>query len=173
MAVRLTEQQKRWARFYVVDFNATQAARDAGYSRKSAAEAGYCNAHNPLVLIYVQELMDRRNRRLDIDADYVLLRLAAIDNMDFVDILDDEGCVLPVRNWPKVWRTSISSVDFGKLIKAKDDPQKLLQIIEKIKWPDTLRTLELLGKHVNVQAFNEKISTDNTHTITKADDLEW
>lgn len=173
MAVRLTEQQKRWARFYVVDFNATQAAVDAGYSRSSASSRGYENSHNPLVLIYVQELKDKRNKRTDIDADYVLHRLADIDNMDFVDILDAEGCVLPVRDWPKVWRTSISSVDFGKLIKAKDDPDKLLQIIEKIKWPDTLRTLELLGKHVDVQAFNEKTSSDNTHRITKADDSEW
>jgi len=173
MAVRLTEQQKRWARFYVIDFNATQAARDAGYSQKSAAEAGYCNAHNPLVLVYVQERVDKRNTRLDIDADYVWLRLAEIDSMDFGDILDDNGCALPVRDWPKVWRTSISSVDFGKLIRAKDDPEKLLQVIEKIKWPDTLRTLELLGKHIGVQAFNEKSSTDNTHKITKADDVEW
>jgi len=50
MAVRLTEQQKRWARFYVVDFNATQAAVDAGH----------CYVHDPLVLIYVQQLVDQK-----------------------------------------------------------------------------------------------------------------
>jgi len=50
MAVRLTEQQKRWARFYIIDFNATQAARDAGY----------CYVHDPLVLIYVQQLVDQK-----------------------------------------------------------------------------------------------------------------
>lgn len=26
-------------------------------------------------------------------------------------------------------------------------------IIEKIKWPDKLKNLELLGKHINVNAF--------------------
>ncbi len=37
----------------------------------------------------------------------------------------------------------------------KEDGQSILK---KIKWPDKVKNLELLGKHVTVQAFNEKTS---------------
>lgn len=30
-------------------------------------------------------------------------------------------------------------------------------ILKKIKWPDKLKNLELLGRHVDVQAFKDKV----------------
>ena len=35
------------------------------------------------------------------------------------------------------------------------------------------KALDLIGKHVNVQAFNEKSTVDNTHIITKVNDADW
>ena len=35
------------------------------------------------------------------------------------------------------------------------------------------KALDLIGKHVDVQAFNEKSTVDNTHVITKVNDADW
>ncbi len=52
----------------------------------------------------IAELMEERNKRLRVSADYVLLRPVEIDQMDVIDILDDEGGLKPISQWPKVWR---------------------------------------------------------------------
>ena len=33
-------------------------------------------------------------------------------------------------------------------------------IVKKIKWPDKLRNLELLGKHIDIQAFKEQMKVE-------------
>ena len=40
-------------------------------------------------------------------------------------------------------------------------------IMKKIKWPDKTKNLELLGKHISVQAFKEKTET----TVNMADEM--
>ena len=152
----VTEIQKLWAKAYVKhNFNATKAAVECGYAVASASRRGYEMSHNTLVLSEVARLVAGRNKRLKVDADYVLRRIVEIDTLDLLDILDERGCILPIREWPKSWRISISGVDFGKLIRANDDPDKMMQLIDNIKWPDKARNLELLGKHIDVKAWDK------------------
>lgn len=37
-------------------------------------------------------------------------------------------------------------------------------LLKKIKWPDKVKNLELLGKHVSVQAFKEQMEQQVTAT---------
>ena len=98
----------------------------------------------------------------------MLKRLVEIDELDVLDILDNTGCMKAIKDWPKSWRTSISGLDVQEML--GDD---IVSVVKKIKWPDKLRNIELLGKHVDIQAFNEKSTVDNNHTVTKADELDW
>lgn len=45
--------------------------------------------------------MEERNKRLRVSADYVLLRLVEIDQMDVLDILNDDGGLKPIRSGRK------------------------------------------------------------------------
>ena len=160
---KLTDKQELFAREYLKDLNATQAAIRAGYSEKTAKEVGYENLTKPHVLELVAELKAQRVEQTGIDAAYVLRRLVEIDQMDAADILDDEGGLLPISAWPKVWRTSLSGLDLNRLRMAgKNDEEDIETTIQKIKWPDKVKNLELLGKHVDVQAFKENIKTEVT-----------
>ena len=163
----LTDQQKLWAEFYSHHWNATRAAREAKYPEGSCQTEGSRNAHNAALGQYLAYLVKNRNKRLKIDADYVLRRVVEIDQLDIADIMDDDGILLPVKKWPKAWRTSISGLDFGRLVRAQNDPDKLVQLVEKIKWPDKARNLELLGKHVSVKAWDK----ENLHTKSDAQPL--
>ena len=148
---KLTDKQELFAREFIVDLNATQAAIRAGYSEKTAEQQGYQLLQKTLVLKLIAELKTQRNERNKIKADYVLNRLVEIDQMDVLDILMSNGELKPIKDWPKTWRTTLSGMDVTEL--AGDQAG----LLKKIKWPDKVKNLELLGRHVDVSAFKENI----------------
>jgi phage terminase small subunit len=68
----LTPKQAFFVKEYLIDLNATQAAIRAGYSPKTANEQASRLLANVNVASVVQEEMDKRAKRTEIDADYVL-----------------------------------------------------------------------------------------------------
>lgn len=69
---KLTDKQAAFCREYLIDLNATQAAIRAGYSAKTAEVIGYQQLQKTSVHAEIQRLMDKRAKRTDITADYVL-----------------------------------------------------------------------------------------------------
>ncbi|EAA8256864.1 terminase small subunit [Salmonella enterica] len=153
---KLTDKQELFAREYLKDLNATQAAIRAGYSEKTANEQASRLLANVNVQSFVAELKATRIEQTGIDAAYVLRRLVEIDQMDVLDILLSNGELKPIKDWPKTWRTTLSGIDVTET--AGDTPG----LLKKIKWPDKVKNLELLGKHVTVQAFKEQTATEIT-----------
>lgn len=148
----LTDKQECFCLEYIKDLNATQAAIRAGYSEESARSIGYENLTKPDIQNRLTELIDARNKRLEVDADYVLDRLVEIDQMDIADILNDDGTIKSIKSWPQSWRRTLSGIDITELTSEGDQQA----ILKKIKWPDKIRNLELIGKHVDVSAFIER-----------------
>ena len=84
---RLTDRQRRFVEEYLVDCNATAAAVRAGYSEKSARDAGPRLRGLPHVRQAIEAAMAERSQRLGITQDRVvveLARLAFADMRDFV-----------------------------------------------------------------------------------------
>ncbi|HED1796096.1 MAG: terminase small subunit [Citrobacter freundii] len=154
---KLTDKQELFAHEFIKDLNATQAVIRAGFSEKSARNQAYRLMTNDDILNRIAELKADRNEQVGVDAAYVLRRLTEIDQMDVLDILLANGELKPIKDWPKVWRTTLSGMDVVEM--ASSDSAALLK---KIKWPDKVKNLELLGKHVNVQAFKEQTATEIT-----------
>lgn len=144
--------------------NQRQAAINAGYSVKTATQKAAGLMNLPKVVSRIEELMEARNKRLRVSADYVLLRLVEIDQMDVLDILNDDGGLNPISTWPKIWRTTLSGLDISTTI-TNFDETTLENMLKKIKWPDKVKNLELIGKHVDVMAFKERIEVSGTVTI--------
>lgn len=154
---KLTDKQELFAREFIKDLNATQAVIRAGFSEKSARNQAYRLMTNDDILNRIAELKADRNEQVGVDAAYVLRRLTEIDQMDVLDILLANGELKPIKDWPKVWRTTLSGMDVVEMASADS-----AALLKKIKWPDKVKNLELLGKHVTVQAFKEQTSTEIT-----------
>ncbi|EAO5935009.1 TPA_asm: terminase small subunit [Salmonella enterica subsp. houtenae serovar 48:g,z51:-] len=154
---KLTDKQELFAREFIKDLNATQAAIRAGYSEKSSRNQGARMMANDDILNRIAELKSDRNEQVGVDAAYVLRRLTEIDQMDVLDILLANGELKPIKDWPKVWRTTLSGMDVVEMASAES-----AALLKKIKWPDKVKNLELLGKHVTVQAFKEQTATEIT-----------
>ena len=161
----LTAVQEAYAQEYTkCPENQTQAAINAGFSPNTAAVKASVMMRDERIQKRIAELMEERNKRLRVSADYVLLRLVEIDQMDVLDILHDDGTLKPIREWPKIWRTTLSGFDLSSTIMNMDETS-IETILKKIKWPDKVKNLELIGKHVDVNAFKERLEVSGTVTI--------
>jgi len=172
MARKPTAKQQRFVEEYLVDLNGTQAAIRAGYSDKRASETAYQLLQKAPVRDAIAAAKAERSEETKIDAAYVLHRLVEIDQMDVADILRDDGSVKAVRNWPTAWRTYVSGMDLSELWEGSGGERQMIGLLKKIKWPDKVKNLELLGKHVDVQAFKEQKELSGGLAISHEDALE-
>ena len=173
----LTAMQEAYCQSYIkTPENQSQAAIDAGFSPNTAAVKASVMMRDERIQKRIAELMEERNKRNRVSADYVLMRLVEIDQMDVLDILNDDGGMKPIAEWPKVWRTSLSAMDIATIKTTQASLQKengeadlsvedVEHILKKVKWPDKVKNLELIGKHVDVNAFKERLEVSGTVTI--------
>lgn len=110
----------------------------------------------PNVLAFIDSCKEANAIEANISAKYVLDRLVEIDKLDVVDILNPDGSMKAIRDWPKSWRTSISGLDVQEML-----GEDITSVVKKIKWPDKLRNIELLGKHVDIKAFEGEPKSDD------------
>lgn len=153
----LTAKQQAFVIEYLGDLNATQAAIRAGYSKRGAKDQAWQLMQRPEIAAAIKEAMEARNKRAQVDSDYVLQRLTAIDQMDLAEIHGEDGKLLPIRQWPIIWRQMVKEVDMKS---------------GKVKFHDKLRALELIGKHVNVNAFRDQVEHCGSINLTNMTDDE-
>ncbi|EHK57649.1 terminase small subunit [Allomesorhizobium alhagi] len=147
----LTDQQKLFVAEYLKDFNGKQAATRAGYSAKTAeAQASR---------MLSQPKLERQVERATYDSDRVLARLVDEVEADLADLYDDDGNLLPMREWPLIWRKGlVAGIEVEEVLGASEEdgkPKPVIALVRKIKLSDRTRRLEMIGKHTNVQAFKE------------------
>ena len=161
----LTAMMEAYCQSYIkTPENQTQAAINAGFSPNTAAVKASNMMRDERIQKRIAELMEERNKRNRVSADYVLMRLVEIDQMDVLDILNDDGSLKPIREWPKIWRTTLSGFDLSSTIMNMNE-DLIETILKKIKWRDKVKNLELIGKHVDVNAFKERLEVSGTVTI--------
>lgn len=161
----LTAMQEAYCQSYIkTPENQSQAAIDAGFSPNTAHVKASQMMRDERIQKRIAELMEERNKRNRVSADYVLMRLVEIDQMDVLDILNDDGSLKPIRDWPKIWRTTLSGFDLSSTIMNMNE-DAIETVLKKIKWPDKVKNLELIGKHVDVNAFKERLEVSGTVTI--------
>jgi len=153
----MNKRQKLFVMEYTKDLNATQAAIRAGYSKRTARSVASEILTKPDINEAIAKAVEDRTKAVGIDAAYVLMRLKEINEMDVLDILNDDLSIRSLSEWPKVWRTMISGIDVNTIRQRSDDDTVEESILKKMKWPDKVKNLELIGKHVDVQAFNDRI----------------
>lgn len=159
----MTPKQLRFVEEYLIDLNATQAAIRAGYSAKTAKQQGQRLLTNADVQAAVAEAQAARSEKTGIDAAWVLARLGNELIADLADIYDDQGALKPIHEWPLIWRQGlIAGVETGE---ERDENGEVIAIVRKVKLSDRVKRIELAGKHVNVQAFKDKIEQSGELTI--------
>lgn len=87
MKDKLTPQKSRFAKEYTIDFNGTQAAIRAGYSKKGAQVQGSRLLSKPFIQQAILDASKDRNERLDIQNDVYAQRNYDIARTKITDLL--------------------------------------------------------------------------------------
>ena len=140
---KLTPKQERFVDEYLVDLNATAAAKRAGYSEKSASRIAIELLNKTHVSAAIQERRAKLRGKLEISQEAVLQELASIAFANGTDFVTVTGagllCVKATSEVPKNKLPAIAGIKYS-------------QLGIEIKLHDKVRALELLGKHLGVFA---------------------
>lgn len=149
----LNPRQDRFCQEYLIDLIGSQAAIRAGYSERSAEVQAARLLRDDRVKRRIAELKAERQERTKIDADWLVQRLAMIATADVRSIMRDDGSLLPPSQWPDDVAAAVQGVDVSEIGPASDP----MGVVKKVRRADVLKALELLGKHVSIGAFRERV----------------
>lgn len=154
----MTPKQQRFVEEYLRDLNATQAAIRAGYSSRRADQQALENMRKPEIATAIAAAMGERAKRTQIDADWVLKRLTSEAEADLADLYDDGGNLLPIREWPMVFRRGLV-VGFETVHEVEGSGESARRLlVRKIKLQDRSKTTDQIGRHVGVQAWRDRVA---------------
>lgn len=76
--MKLTDKQKAFCDYYIITLNASESARRAGYSPKTAECIGSENLQKPYLRAYIDEQLKKKQDKRIATADEVLMFLSSI-----------------------------------------------------------------------------------------------
>ena len=150
---KLTDKQKRFVDEYLVDLNATAAARRAGYRDPNIGRQLITKDN---VSAEIQKRQEKLRGKLEITQERVLEELAAIafaNGTDFATITHN-GLVrlTPTDEVPEEKKKAVASIKEGRYG-------------TEVRLHDKVRALELLGKHLGVFDANNGPTNDQENNI--------
>lgn len=130
----MNARQHRFVAEYVISLNASDAARRAGYSERTAGSIGHDNLKNPEIAAAIIATNAERARAASIDAARVLKEYVALAFNDLRDIfveLPDGGLrVRPVSEWPEGIGHALASVKVKQTLEKEDGKFKPMELLE-------------------------------------------
>jgi phage terminase small subunit len=162
---KITQKQMLFIKEYLVDLNATQAAKRAGYkgSDKVLAQVGSENLRKPEIAEKIQKEMDERAKRTQINADDILKELARIGYSDIRKLYNDDGQLKSVNEWPEDLARAVASIEVDEIFEFEDGRKVWTGYTKKVKFWNKPQALELMGKHKNFKLWTDKLEiTDKT-----------
>ena len=155
--IELNDKQKRFCQEYLIDLNATQSAKRAGYSEKTAYSQGQRLLKHVVIQKEIILLQKKQEKRTEIEADKILLELARVAFAQITDFIDqgDKGISLKKLD-------ELTDAQKACIAEVVEQPLEDGGSYSKIKLHSKLRALELLGR-------NKKLFTDIVEHAAKAE----
>lgn len=143
----MTPKQARFVAEYLIDLNATEAAKRCGYSPKTAKQQGSRLLTNADVAMAVAKGKERQLAVADLSAARVLEEMRRLAFFDVADIFDSDGNLKPIHEIPAEARSAIAGLEVARANFDKTDGKKSNEWLHKVKLAAKDRALEMLAKH--------------------------
>lgn len=155
----LTTKQQRFVDEYLIDANGAAAATRAGYSDRYPDRQAHILLKNPEIAAAINAAKEHRSVEIGIDARWLLRSLVEEATADLSDLFNPKtGDLLPVHEWPRVWREGlVQGLEIEVLFDGYGKDREQIGVVKKIKLDSRIRRKELIGKHVQVNAFQEAV----------------
>lgn len=152
MAGKLTAKQTAFVREYLVDLNASAAARRAGYSPRTADRMGHENLKKPEIAASVQAAMDERAKRLEVTADRVVQELAKVgfaNLLDYFQLTSEGEPFIDLSDITPEQAAALAELQVEDFVEGRGDDARQVRRV-KIKVADKLRALDQLAQHLGI-----------------------
>lgn len=126
--MKLTPKQKKFCEWYIKTGNASEAAKKAGYSEKTAPRMGSENLQKPVISAYIAERLGKQDAKLVADADEVLRFYSSVMRGQEKDQFGLDASLADRISAAKELMKRYSKVDDGK----KEAMERLDKILEEI-----------------------------------------
>jgi phage terminase small subunit len=146
----LTPKQQEFVTQYLIDLNASAAAKRAGYSSNTAQEQASRLLSNVMIQAAIAQAQVARAQRTQVNADRVLLELARLGFTTVQDLYDAHGALRPVHEWPRDAAAAVVSVTSHDLFQVVDGERRLVGYARTVKLADKSKALALLGRHLGL-----------------------
>lgn len=150
----LTEKQELFCQRYLIDFNATKAAKEAGYSEDTAYSTGWENLRKPEIQARIAELRQEMGRAFNITRERIAQEYARIAFFDIRKIHTVDGAIKPVTDFDADEAAAIAGIEvYEEKLKSDDaDEEIIIGRTKKIKVTDKRGALDSLCK---LMGYNE------------------
>lgn len=149
----LTPKQRRFALEYLVDLNATEAAKRAGYSPRTAYAQGSRLLKHAEVAAFVAGRVQKLEEKKFLDVGRMEEELDALVNFDPATMYDAEGKLLAIKDMPERTRRALAGFDEEALfdvVQTGVGPRGGVQkerlqvgVTRKVKWHNKREAIEL------------------------------
>lgn len=144
----LNPQQRLFAHEYVrQNGNATEAAKAAGYSKKTAYSQGGRLLRHVEVKRLITELQAKQLAKVDASAERVKQELARIAFVDIGEAFTEDGALRPLHEMPEDVRRVVSAVDVEALFEGRGEEREQVGTVRKLRLWSKTEALNLLAKH--------------------------
>lgn len=174
--IKLTDKQEKFCNEYLIDLNATQAAKRAGYSEKTAHSIGFENLIKPEIQDRLAELKKELAKKVEVTAEMLTrewkkiafskfsdIHNSWIERKRFEDIKEENPDILDCIEFidTKILKKNIGSSESPEIV----DVEHI-----KIKLFSKERALENLGKRTGYYELDNKQKSPKA--MTEEDKLD-
>jgi phage terminase small subunit len=147
----LNPKQRRFALEYLECLNATQAAKAAGYSARTAKSQGSRLLTNADVREFVEVRLKKAEAKAELTVERLELELARVAFLDPAAAYDEEGRLLPLADMPEDARRAIAGFEeealFDNVEVPDDEGTKKVRtevgVVRKVKWLPKVEAIAL------------------------------
>lgn len=146
---RTTPQQRLFCYLYVENGgNATQAAKDAGYSSRTAYSQGPRLLENVEVKSLIDNIRSKAEEATGASIEATVGTLEQIRKADPKEMFKEDGSLKHIMDWPEELRLVVAGYEVHEAVDASDEDQVIRTTITKIKFERKTTASDQLMKHL-------------------------
>ena len=153
----LTDKQRRFCNEYIIDFNGTQAAIRAGYSKNGAQ----VTAFNLLTKTNIKNFIDERKKEISksnkISVEKIVNELGHIAFSNITDYIEVKEGSITLTDWTNLTKEQTAAIE--SIHQTKEG--------YRVKLYNKPHALEMLGKHLGMFRDEIDLTQDQVETLRK------
>lgn len=160
--LELTEKQEAFCQSYLIDFNGSRAAKDAGYSAESSAQEASRLLTNVKIQARINALRVEMGKGFNITRERIAQEYARIAFFDIRKIHDEDDALKPVKEFSDDEAAAIAGIETEDIWDRDADGNRIkIGRLRKVKVTDKRGALDSLAKLMGYNAPDKTSMVDD------------